>query len=217
MRWFKHFSDAYSNLKTQQVIAEFGMRGYGFFWVCCEFVAQQGDGFRVKSSKNWKKAVGYVTKENDADIEKFLAFFGDANLIDKKALEMGDLYIPKMKEYSDEYTDKVRRVSRQRRDFVALEQNRIEQNRTDKNRTEAGPHGSIKYLENIPEEDMKTFTDRFDATPGKVRSKAEDLKLYCIRKGKMYKDYHAFLLNALKKDFRERVPTEEKSGKYKDL
>lgn len=222
MRWFKHFSDAYSNLKTQQVIAEHGVRGYGFFWVCCEFVAQQGDGYRVKSDKNWKKTLGFVTREDDKNISTFLEMFARINLIDKKGLEMGDLYIPKMKEYADEYTDKRRRVSRQYRDFVRLEENRIEENRIDKKRGEDGaappkPEGSIKYLDAIPEADMLSFTDRFDATPGKVRSKAEDLKLYCIRRGKTYKDYKAFLLNALKRDFKERQPEDVKQGKYSGL
>ena len=37
-----------------------------------------------------------------------------------------------------------------------------------------------------------------------LKSKAESLFLYCKSKGRTYKDYRAFLLNALKKDFKEK-------------
>lgn len=59
---------------------------------------------------------------------------------------------------------------------------------------------TIAYLSNIPEEDTKEFLERFDISKSKLKSKAEDLMLYCQSKGKVYKNYKAFLLNALKKD-----------------
>jgi hypothetical protein len=74
---------------------------------------------------------------------------------------------------------------------------------------------SLKYLSNIPQEDMKEFTDRFIASEKEIKSKAEDLRLYCERKGKVYKNYKSFLLNALKRDFKERA--EAKTGKYAKL
>lgn len=80
---------------------------------------------------------------------------------------------------------------------------------------ERGALGSMKYLSNIPSEDMKEFTMRFHTTDREIKSKGEDLKLYCQRKGKSYKDYKAFLLNALKRDFKEREAS--KSGKYGSL
>ncbi len=64
---------------------------------------------------------------------------------------------------------------------------------------------SISYLKEIPMEDVKEFVERFEINEKGVRSKAEDLLLYCERKGKVYKNYKAFLLNAIKKDCRERV------------
>ena len=66
------------------------------------------------------------------------------------------------------------------------------------------PVASMKYLDAIPVEDMKEFVARFDVSPSKVRSIGEDLVLYCQRKGKVYKNYKAFLLNALKRDCKER-------------
>jgi DNA-binding Lrp family transcriptional regulator len=69
-------------------------------------------------------------------------------------------------------------------------------------------HASLSYLSNIPPEDIQEFTTRFQASPSQVRSKAEDLKLYCERKGRSYRNYKSFLLNALKRDFKERGAAE---------
>lgn len=63
---------------------------------------------------------------------------------------------------------------------------------------------------------MKEFVTRFIATEKQIKSKAEDLKLYCERKGRKYMNYKAFLLNALKNDFKERDPMSP-AGKYADL
>lgn len=76
-------------------------------------------------------------------------------------------------------------------------------------------YATQKYLLNIPKEDIETFTDRFEVTEKQIRSKAEDLKLYCDRKGKKYNNYKSFLLNALKNDFKERESVA--NGKYKNL
>lgn len=86
---------------------------------------------------------------------------------------------------------------------VTSRQRRLGKDSIGKDREEEGV-GSMKYLASIPAEDMREFVTRFDITPGKVRSVAEDLVLYCQRKGKTYKNYKAFLLNAIKRDHRQR-------------
>ena len=73
---------------------------------------------------------------------------------------------------------------------------------------------TIGYLSAIPLKDMAVLLARFIATEGEIRSKAESLKLYCESKGRKYKNYKSFLLNALKRDFKERA---EASGKYRGL
>jgi hypothetical protein len=82
-----------------------------------------------------------------------------------------------------------------------LTQVRLGEVRIGKDRKE---NTSLSYLSNIPEADLKEFTERFDANARQIKSKAEDLLNYCKSKGKVYKDYQAFLLNALKKDFKIR-------------
>lgn len=73
---------------------------------------------------------------------------------------------------------------------------------------------TIEYLNKLPESDIKEFTSRFVATDKEIKSKAESLKLYCESKGRRYLNYRSFLLNALKRDFKERG---EKQGKYSKL
>lgn len=88
---------------------------------------------------------------------------------------------------------------------ITLEENRIEEKRDDT---------SMNYLKEIPLKDMEEFIVRFDCSEKGVKSKAESLFLYCKSKGKRYKNYKAFLLNALKRDFPERkIKVEDKVKK----
>jgi hypothetical protein len=63
---------------------------------------------------------------------------------------------------------------------------------------------SLSYLKDIPNEDLEEFYSKFDCDRRAIKSKAEALFDYCQSKGKVYKNYKAFLSNALRKDFKER-------------
>lgn len=129
MKWFKHDTDAHTSLKLQAVIEKFGLEAYGYYWVCDELVGKEGENFKLKPEKNWKI---YMRKFVGIEIEKqeiFLEFFAEINLIDKKALKLGSLFIPKLGERADEYTKRVRRVSEQDTDNVPLEEKRIDKKR----------------------------------------------------------------------------------------
>jgi hypothetical protein len=80
---------------------------------------------------------------------------------------------------------------------------------------EKDPLVSVDYLSSIPANDMREFVSRFIASEKEIKSKAEDLKLYCERKGRLYRNYKSFLLNALKRDFKEREAARD--GKYAKL
>lgn len=203
MKWFKHESDAHTNMKLQALIDKLGVAGYGYYWACVELVASQGgDGFRIVKDKHWEQHLKKMLNIEPNDQKKFLIVLANHNLIDRKALKNGDLYIPKLEERCDEYTekkkrnDKIGRMSGQGRDNVGLEQKRIDKNRREYN--------SVSYLKKIPEKDLEEFYNRFDCSKKAIISKAEDLILWCDTNGKVKKNYKTFLLNALKKDFPER-------------
>ena len=133
MKWFQHYSDSYTNLKLQELISEFGIEGYGVFWICCELVAQQGINYKIDNGKNWKKALAYIVKLPLAKIDDILTKMGEINLIDKDAYIKNSLFIPKMAEYSDDYSRRVRRVSEHtpnnvRQDKIRLDKIREENN-----------------------------------------------------------------------------------------
>lgn len=77
---------------------------------------------------------------------------------------------------------------------------RVEENREDKKREEDKPHRSVSFLTNIPPDDLQELSTKYKISPKGIQSKAYDLKLYCEQNGKKYRNYRAFLENALRKD-----------------
>lgn len=75
-------------------------------------------------------------------------------------------------------------------------------------------HKSISYLENIPKEDLRDFVTKYACYPKDVIDKANSLIDYCKSKGKKYKDYKAFLNNALRKDYGLRPITNPGEGDF---
>jgi len=82
--------------------------------------------------------------------------------------------------------------------------NADDNDRIEENRKEEKKEKALSYLKEIPENDLEEMYNRFDCDKGAIKSKAESLMFYCQSKGRTYKNYHALLLNALKKDFPER-------------
>lgn len=137
MKWFKHYSDSHQNLKLESVINEFGMSGYGFWWVCDELVANQGEDYQLKKEKNWKRSLFHRAHVSDEEGEKMLEFFAKAQLIDAAALAKGNLSITKLSEYGDEYSSRKKPVpinTRETPASIVLEEIRIEENRQEENR-----------------------------------------------------------------------------------
>ena len=129
MKWIKHFSNAHDNLKFEEIIDKFGWEGYAYYWVLLELVAEQGTNFRLPSGKCWKIKGRKLFKVSNKKFDNYLNLLAKNKLISKKALNNGTLSIPKMQEYADEYTRKVRSNSRHTPDKLPLEEeeNRIEE------------------------------------------------------------------------------------------
>lgn len=130
MKWFKHYSDAYSNLKLRIIRQEFKGDGYGAYWLCLELVAQQGDtNFEISKEKQWKKILEFELGIKEEKLELILTKFAELGLIDLQKFQKGILSIPKMIEYQDEYREKVGRKSRQHPDSVGLDKIRTEEDK----------------------------------------------------------------------------------------
>lgn len=87
---------------------------------------------------------------------------------------------------------------------VATKRGRSKISKISKISKEEKETSNVRYLQNIPENDLDEFHKRFDASKKAIISKGEDLFLWCASNGKVKKNYKATLLNALKKDFPER-------------
>lgn len=72
------------------------------------------------------------------------------------------------------------------------------------------------YLLQVPFSDLQVFTQTYRVTETEVKQKAEELFNYCEAKGKSYKDYRAFLANALFRQFGKRDTGYSQAG-YKIL
>lgn len=69
-------------------------------------------------------------------------------------------------------------------------------------------NASLSYLENIPEEDIKLFTLRYNVLKENIIEKAAALKNWCESNGRVKKDYRSFLMGALLEDYKYRKPEE---------
>jgi len=134
MKWIKHFANAHNNLKFQPIIEKYGWVGYAWYWILLELVAEQGADFRITGSKGWIYHSARLFELSDESLKEYLDLLAKNKLISRKALSNNTLYIPKMKEYADEYTKKVRSKSGVTPEQLPLEQNRTEQIRIDKKR-----------------------------------------------------------------------------------
>jgi hypothetical protein len=139
MKWFQHQSDSHMDLDLQTIREEFGCEGYGFYWICGELVAHQGKNYRIKSQKDWKKALKNISRLTEKKQKIFLDRFSTLDLINKKSYEQGDLYMPKMKRYSDDYTKRSRRMFGQGSDNVRQDKSRVDKNRIEEKRIDTTP------------------------------------------------------------------------------
>ncbi|MEK6883346.1 MAG: hypothetical protein AABY22_27205 [Nanoarchaeota archaeon] len=86
--------------------------------------------------------------------------------------------------------------------------NRIEENRIEEKRRE-NTSSSMNYLREIPQEDLREFSDMYVITWKEIIGKAKSLINYCEMHGKKYENYKALLRNAISRDYQAR---EEKIG-----
>lgn len=112
MKWFQHWADSHTNKKGRKILRNQGIEGYAIWWICREMVAKEGKNYRLSASDEWKKTLIEVSGKNGEALAQILKYHAEIGAISSNALKTGDLYIPKMKEYSDNWTKKLQRDSR---------------------------------------------------------------------------------------------------------
>jgi hypothetical protein len=225
MKWFKHETSDRNKVESKLIKAKFGIEGYGIYISLLEVIGENIEGH---NQKDWGHVNGMHDITTLADeccvtpdkLREFLKFCDDRGIFQKRHKK---LYSPLILDRLDEFAMRVQRGvgvtpdslrTESRLSPARVEEKRVEEKRVEKTTAPDKPERSINYLRSLPEEDLKEFAYRFDASPKQVQSKAEDLLNYCSAKGKVYKNYKAFLINALKKDFKEM--TDEERARRKE-
>lgn len=113
IRWFQHSATANADLKLIRVLNKFGLEGYGFYWLCVEIASNSGETAKIKEDMGWKEVLIGISRMEKTKIDSFLKFFSEIDLIDSAAYEKGDLYMPKLLKYGDDYTKRVKRIAEQ--------------------------------------------------------------------------------------------------------
>lgn len=206
MKWLKHHTDSHASLKVRKLLRNYGVEGYGFYWICNELVAFEGKNYKINKDKDWETTLAELTKFEPKKSREILEFLAEEKFIDKKSLSRGHLHIPKMEDYADDYTKKALKMSGQTPDNVPLKEKKREEIRREEKKP--GKYSSYDFLEKIPAKVLSELHERYNASELDIQGKADDLLNYCRAKGREYKNYKAFLENALKKDF--GLLTEEK-------
>ena len=62
----------------------------------------------------------------------------------------------------------------------------------------------MSYLDNLPEDHLNEFHVKYHASKEKIKEKSHDLANWCRSEGKKKKNYRAFLLRIMNKDFEKR-------------
>ena len=116
---------------------------------------------------------------------------------------------PKYPEFKPELEIKKEQSGSSRGVVVPEEKRREEKIREE--RENQNTESSLSFLNNIPLEVIKEFSEKFDVYEKGIRKKGEELYDWVKSKGKesQYKDFKAMLRNALRKDFGERTPVDQ--------
>lgn len=59
---------------------------------------------------------------------------------------------------------------------------------------------NLNFLRDLPIHELEELSKEFNVPPAKIKEKAIDLVYYCESHGKTYKNYEAFLKNAIRRD-----------------
>ncbi len=143
MKWFKHDSDARSDVRSKLLISKFGFEGYGIYWAILEFIADDID--EKKDPNFWGILPEIFTIEflvtefriDENKLKNIFDFMAEIGLIDKQNWTENRIANKKIIRRTDEYTrkvcarqkqtpDKLRTNSGQTPKNIRLEESRVE-------------------------------------------------------------------------------------------
>lgn len=108
MKWFKHLTESHDDEKLALLQAEFGLEGYGFYWLTLEIIAKQMAPGSEKTFVEypitiWRKFYGFSPKK----LRKFAGFCSEFEIFSVKFSEKTlRIDCPNLLKYRDEWSRK---------------------------------------------------------------------------------------------------------------
>jgi len=91
--YFSHDSNARTDPKILALISDYGMAGYGMWWVLVEILREQ-NGYKIKHGKCTWKAIAMQMQSTADEVQKFITdCVGEYELLEQITEENGDRYI----------------------------------------------------------------------------------------------------------------------------
>ena len=125
MKWFKHYSDASRSEKLAQLVDEFGIEGYGRYWLLIELLAEKFDGKDTNFTIHNTTIKRTLYIHHDKMAAKFLGTIANLGLMSCVSTnKLWSISCPKLLEIKDNHTKNLQVKSK------------LVPPRTDKNRTD---------------------------------------------------------------------------------
>ncbi len=108
MKWFRHQTDSHTDEKLALLQAEFGLEGYGFYWLTLEIIAKQMEPGSDKTFVEypisfWRKSYEFSSKK----LRKFAEFCSEFEIFTIKFSEKSlTIDCPNLLKYRDEWSRK---------------------------------------------------------------------------------------------------------------
>lgn len=113
MRWFKHDTDASSDLAIVRLEQIYGNDGYSVFFKCLEIVGQLGASCKLSFKDYPKSLICKKANISEERLSEILLTMAELGLCSHKALKSGIIHFPKLASRADDYTARKRRESEQ--------------------------------------------------------------------------------------------------------
>jgi len=151
MRWFKHMTRSNRDEKLTRVKDEFGLEGYGLYWLILEIIAEQmnenNKTFVEFSVKTWRTFTGFSTKK----LKKYLTFFSELKLFFVEFSQNSiKIDCPNLLKYRDEYSRKKNKKSGQSQERVRTKSGESQDKVAPDTDTDTDTDTEKKKGENIP-------------------------------------------------------------------
>lgn len=216
MKWFKH-ENSLANPKLRLLKRRHGAEGYGVYFQILELIAGNIEkdninewGFLPK--EYWDEE--FLAEELSVDQDRLESILDTCVGIELLQYKDNRLFCSKIIERCDDYIERIKKSVEPKEEIVVTKSEQSTNNVGHKNKKEnkeieeereVKEEASVSYLQNLPENIIQGFVLEREVSVNQVKEKALELFNYCQMHGKKYKNYLAFLRNAIYKDYKKRT------------